>query len=142
MLKMNLAQQLYQLQEVDLELESNEQAMRQKASQLGESHKVVSVRTELSSQREHLEELKRQQHAAEWEIEDLNGKITTLERKLYDGSIRNPKELANLQHEVEGLKARRGQLENKALEIMEQVELAGIRVASLSSELDKLEPIG
>ena len=139
MLKMNLAQQLYQLQEVDLELESNEQAMRQKASQLGESQKVVSVQTELSSQRQHLEELKRQQHSAEWEIEDLSGKITTLERKLYDGSIRNPKELASLQHEVEGLKARRDQLEDKALEIMDQVELAGVRVASLSSELERLE---
>ena len=139
MLKMNVAQQLYQLQEVDLELESNEQALRQKVSQLGESQKVVRVRTELSSQCQHLEELKRQQHSADWEIDDLTAKITILDRKLYDGSIRNPKELANLQHEVDGLKARRDQWEDKALEVMDQVELAEVGVTTISSELKELE---
>jgi len=142
MLKMNIAKQLYQLQEIDLELESNEQARKQKASQLGESPEVVRTRTELSSQRQHrqhLEELKRQQLSAEWEIDDLTSKITTLEQKLYGGSIGNPKELASLQHEVEGLKARRNQLEDRALEIMEQVELSKARVTNMSGELKRLE---
>jgi len=139
MLKMNIAKQLYQLQEIDLELESNEQARKQKASQLGESPEVVRTRTELSSQRQHLEELKRQQLSTEWEIDDLTSKITTLEQKLYGGSIGNPKELASLQHEVEGLKARRNQLEDRALEIMEQVELSKTRVTNMSGELKRLE---
>ena len=136
---MSITKELYQLQEVDLELESNEQALRQKVSQLGESQEVRRVQSELSSQRQHLEELKRQQHSAEWEIDDLTNKITTLEQKLYDGSIRNPKELTNLHHEVAGLKVRRDQLEDKALEIMDQVELAEAGVATISSELKRLE---
>jgi hypothetical protein len=136
---MSVAKELYQLQEVELEIESNEQALKQKNSQLGESREVDRVRAELSSQHQYLEELKRQQHSAEWEIDDLTNKITALEQKLYDGSIRNPKELTNLQHEVEGLKARRDQLENKTLEIMDQVELAEGRVATLNSELKRLE---
>ncbi len=136
---MNITKQLYQLQEVDLELESNEQARKQKASQLGESLEVVRARTELSSQRQHLEELKRQQLSTEWEIDDLTSKITTLEQKLYGGSIGNPKELASLQHEVEGFKARRNQLEDRALEIMEQVELSKARVTNVSGELKRLE---
>jgi len=139
MLKMSVAKQLYQLQEIDLELESNEQARKQKTSQLGESLKVVRTRTELSSQRQHLEELKRQQLSAEWEIDDLTSRITTLEQKLYGGSIGNPKELANLQHEVEGLKVRRNQLEDRTLEIMEQVELSKARVTNISGELERLE---
>ena len=44
---MGVAKQLYQLQEVDLELESNEQALRQMTSQLGESRAVV--RAQLTS---------------------------------------------------------------------------------------------
>jgi len=139
MLNMSVAKQLYQLQEIDLELESTEQAQKQKASQLGESPEVVRTRTELSSQRQHLEELKRQQLSAEWEIDDLTSKITTLEQKLYGGSIGNPKELASLQHEVEGLKARRNQLEDRTLEIMEQVELSKARVTNISEELKRLE---
>ena len=138
-LKMNVAQQLYQLQGVDLELESTERTLKQKTSQLGESQKVISVRAELSSQRQHLEELKRQQLSAEWETDDLTTKITPLEQKLYGGSIRNPKELTNLQQDIDGLKARRGQWEDKVLEIMGQVELAEGRVATLSDELKRLE---
>ncbi len=136
---MSVTKQLYQLQEVDLELESNEQALEQKTSQLGESQEVVRVRTELSSQRQHLEELKRQQHSAEWEIDDLTNKIASLEQKLYDGRIKNPKELTNLQHEVGGLKTRRDQLEDKVLEIMDRVELAEASVTTISNELKSLE---
>ena len=136
---MSVAKQLYQLQEVDLELESNEQAISQIANQLGKNQAVVRAQNELTLERQRLEELQRQQHSAEWEIEDLVNKLTTAEEKLYSGRIKNPKELTSLQHEVEGLKARRNQLEDKALEIMDQVELATSTVATKSNELKTLE---
>ena len=136
---MNVVKQLYQLQEVDLELESNEQALNQSVSQLGESQAVIMARVKLELEQQRLEELKREQHSAEWEIDDLINKLTTAEKKLYGGSIKNPKELTNLQHEIDGLKAKRNQLENKALELMDQVELTEASVASLSSQLKRLE---
>ena len=136
---MNVVKQLYQLQEVDLELESNEQALNQSASQLGESQAVIRAQAKLKLEQQRLEELKREQHSAEWEIDDLITKLTTTEKKLYGGSIRNPKELTNLQHEIDGLKTKRNQLENKALELMDQVELTEASVASLSSQLKRLE---
>lgn len=136
---MSVTKQLYQLQEIDLELESSEQALKQKTSQLGESPEVVKVRAELSSQYQHLEELKHQQHSAEWEIDDLTSKITALEQKLYDGRIKNPKELTNLQHEVDGLKTRRNQSEDKALEIMDQAELTEGYITTISNKLKTLE---
>ena len=136
---MNVANQLYQLQELDLVLESNEQALNQIASQLGESQAVVSAQTELTLEHQRLEELKRQQHSAEWEVDDLSTKIRTAEEKLYSGRIGNPKELADLQHDVETLKARRDQLEDKALAIMEQVEQATASVATRGDRLKVLE---
>jgi len=136
---MGVAKQLNQLQEVDLEIESNELALAQITSQLGESQAVVKSRTKLKSEQQHLEELGQQQHSAEWEIEDIVNKLTTAEEKLYSGRIKNPKELANLQHEVDGLRTRRNQLEDKALEIMDQVELSTASVATLSNELKTLE---
>jgi len=136
---MSVAKQLYQLQEVDLELESNEQALKQITSQLGESQEVVRVRNSVASERQRLEELRRQQHSLEWEIDDIGTKLTAAEEKLYSGSIGNPKELANLQHEVDGLKLRRSQLEDKTLDIMDQVELTAVSVASISSQLKTLE---
>ena len=136
---MGVAKQLYQLQEVDLEIESNEQALRQKGSQLGESQAVIGAQSKLTSEQQRLDELRHQQRSAEWEIDDLVSKITAAEEQLYSGRIRNPKGLASLQHEVNTLKANRDQLENKALEIMDQVELAEASVAAKSSELKKLE---
>lgn len=136
---MSVAKQLHQLQEIDLELGSTEQALKQISSQLGESQTVISARAKLESEQQHLDELKHQQHSAEWEIDDLTVKITTAEEKLYGGKMTNPKELADLQHEVDSLKARRNRLEDKTLELMDQVELATASVAKVSSEFEALE---
>jgi len=136
---MNVTKQLYQLQELDLEIESNEQAVNQIARQLGKSQAVVRAQTESTQAQQHVEELKRQQHSAEWEINDLGDKMTTAEDKLYSGTVKNPKELSNLQHEADGLKARLNQLEDETLETMDQVELATASVTSLGSKLKKLE---
>ncbi|MBA7599602.1 hypothetical protein ES703_06638 [subsurface metagenome] len=136
---MGVAKQLYQLQEVDLELESNEQALRQMTGQLGESQAVIRAQTRVASGQQRLDELRHQQHSTEWEIDDIVGKITTAEEQLYSGRIKNPKELTSLQHEVNMLKARRDQLETGALEIMDQVELAEASVAAASGEFKKLE---
>ena len=136
---MSVAKQLYQLQDVDLEIESSEQALVQITSQLGESQVVVEARAELQLKQQHVEELRQQQHSVEQEIDDLVNKLTATEEKLYSGRISNPKELTDLQHEIVGLKARRVQLEDKALGIMDQVELAMASVATLSNELKTLE---
>jgi len=136
---MSIANQLYQLQEVDLAIEANEQAQSQIAGQLGESKAVVGAQAKLALEQQRLEELGHQQRSAEWEIDDLVAKLAIAQDKLYSGEIRNPKELASLQQEVDTLKARRNQLEDRALAIMEQVELATVSVASKSSELKTLE---
>ena len=136
---MGVAKQLHQLQELDLEIESDEQALRQKESQLGENQAVARAQTKLASEQQRLDELKHRQHSAEWDIDDLTSKITAAEEQLYSGRIKNPKELTNLQHEVTTLKTKRDQLENKALEIMDQVELAESSVSAANSEFKNLE---
>ena len=136
---MSVIKQLYQLQEVDLELESTERTLRQVTDKIGESEEVVRVRGRLASEQQHLEELKHQQHSLEWEVDDLGTKIARIEQKLYGGSIGNPKELANFQQEAEGMKLRRGQLEDKTLDIMDRVERAAASVDTTISELERLE---
>ena len=136
---MTIAGQLYQLQEFDLEIESDEQAMNQMVSQLGENQAVVSARQNLASEQKQLDELVHRQRSVEWEIDDLVNKLKVVEAQLYGGKVNNPKELSSLQREVDLLKARRDQIENGALEIMDQVELVEARVAEAGSELKKLE---
>lgn len=136
---MSITRQLYQLQQVDLEIESNEQALGQMVSQLGENQMVVKAQAKLAAEQQKLDKLTHQQRSAEWEIDDLVSKLKDAEEQLYSGRIKNPKELTNLQHEVDILKKKRNQLENSALEIMSQVELTEAGVTAAGSELEKLE---
>ncbi len=135
---MNLARQLYRLQELDLEIESDEQALKRVTSQIGESKAVLKTKDRLQSEQQRLEELKHQQHSAEWEIDDITTKIATAEESLFSGRIKNPKELASLQQEVEMFKARRDRLEEKALGVIDQVEQAEASVAKINNELETM----
>jgi len=135
---MNVVRQLYRLQEFDLEIESDEQALKQVTSQIGESRVVFESQAQLQSEQKRLEELKHQQHSAEWEIDDITTKITTAEETLFSGRVKNPKELASLQQEVEMFKARRDRLEEKALDVIDQVEQFEASVAKINSELETL----
>jgi predicted nucleic acid-binding Zn-ribbon protein len=135
----SVAKQLYELQEVDLELESRGQALGQVVAQLGESQVVLSARAGLASENKRLKELGHKQHSLEWEIDDVTTKIAKAEEELYSGRTKNPKELANLQHEIEMLKAKRSELEDGAIEVMEQVEAATAGVGAMGRELETLE---
>jgi predicted nucleic acid-binding Zn-ribbon protein len=136
---MSVAKQLYQLQEIDLEIESSERALSQITSQLGESEAVVRVQNQLQLEQQRLEELRQKQHSAEWEIDDISTKLTAAEETLFSGRIKSPKELTNLQHEVEMLKDKHDQMEEKALEIMDEVELSETSVAGIGNELETLQ---
>jgi len=136
---MSVVSQLFQLQEVDLELESNEQAHKRISGQIGDSKAVIETQTKLAEESKLLEEIIQQQHSVEWDIDDITGKLASVEEKLYSGRVGNPKELTDLQNEANQLKARRVQLEDKDLEIMEQVEAATSSQTALENELKKLE---
>lgn len=136
---MSISKQLDQLQKIDLEVESKEQALQQITSQLGDNQAVVRVQNKLAIETQSLEELREQQHSAEWEIDSLESKLATVEKQLYSGRIGNPKELTNLQHEVDGLRAKHSQLEDEALETMDKVELTEASVATISNKLKTVE---
>jgi hypothetical protein len=97
------------------------------------------LQAELENEQKRLKEIREKQHSLEWEIDDLGVKLGSDEKALYGGNVRNPKELANLQHDVENLKKRLDALEEKALAVMEEVEQVEIRVASGQKELRRLE---
>jgi predicted nucleic acid-binding Zn-ribbon protein len=136
---MNVSRQLFNLQEVDQELASNEQAYARISSQMGESKDVLNTRAKLDTETQQLEETVHHQHTLEWEIEDLSAKLSKFERELYSGKTTNPKELSSLQQEIEILKNNRGKLEDRDLELMEAIEKANTSISELRGNLEKLE---
>jgi predicted nucleic acid-binding Zn-ribbon protein len=131
---METTRQLYQLQELDIEIDQKEQSLAQKNSQLGNRETLDAAREKLTSGQKHLDELKRRRRDTEGQLDDVLSKIKAEEQQLYGGKVTNPKELSNLQHEVNTLKSKSDEIETKALSIIDLVESAEKSVAAVSSE--------
>jgi predicted nucleic acid-binding Zn-ribbon protein len=85
-----------------------------------------------------IDELDRDQRRFESELDSLTQKEAAEQKRMFDGSIVNAKELAALQHEIDALAKRRSDREDELLALMELRETAGaaaIEAESRSSEL-------
>ncbi|HXF74011.1 MAG TPA: C4-type zinc ribbon domain-containing protein [Actinomycetota bacterium] len=123
---------LLELQELDLEVDRLEARRRELAS----GAEMVAAREEAEAAEGRLGELRLALDAVSREIQRLEHESSTLEakqraeeRRLYDGTVANPKELEALQHEVEALRARRSRLEDELLELMVRREDLEAKVA-------------
>ena len=66
-----------------------------------------------------LDELARDQSRFEHEVDSMSQKTAAEERRLFDGSVANARELESIRHEVENLKKRRSDREDELLALME-----------------------
>jgi predicted nucleic acid-binding Zn-ribbon protein len=66
-----------------------------------------------------LDELGRDQKRFEHEVDSISQKASAEERRLYDGSVANARELDSIRHEVENLKRRQLDREDELLALME-----------------------
>jgi len=135
----NLGKRLYDLQQIDLDLEKKTEMLSHVESQLSHDEALTEARAEVERKRENLAELEKKEITAEWVVDDLEAKAGPLQKKLYAGSVKNPKELRGLQQQVEQLKSQIREEEDKTLEIMRQVEALQKEVASRAAEAKKLE---
>ncbi len=136
---MEITRQLYQLQELDIEIEQAEQSLALKTGQLGNRETPDAAREKLASGQKRLDELKHQRRDAEGQVDDLLSKIKAAEQQLYGGKVTNPKELSNLQHEINTLKTHNDSLETKALDIIDLMEEAEKSVTAASNEYKIIE---
>jgi predicted nucleic acid-binding Zn-ribbon protein len=101
--------------------------------QLGErkaalSDDVVRAETEDS-------DLGREQAKVDTDVEQVRARMQRDQQRLDSGQVASPKELENLQHEIESLHRRQTELEDAELEVMEQRETVQARLAGLKEEL-------
>jgi predicted nucleic acid-binding Zn-ribbon protein len=136
---METTRQLYQLQELDIQIEQQEQALARKNSQLGNRETLDAAMQKVSSVQKQLDELKHRRREAEGQADDILSKIKATEEQLYGGKVTSPKELANLQHEINILKSRDDELETKALDIIDLVEKTETEAAATSNEYQTIE---
>jgi len=136
---MNLAGQLYKLQQLDLELQKRQQELNEVENQLSDNKALVAAESKIASQKEPLEDARRKQKSSEWELEDLQEKVRQIDSKLYSGKTKDPKELVNLEKEVKGLKSQIKTKEDALLGLMSQVEEIEAKVKTTAEELERLQ---
>jgi predicted nucleic acid-binding Zn-ribbon protein len=136
---MNKAKQLYELQEVDLEIQRKTEVLAQVRSQLGKDDDLVAARSAYDTAKKNLADLEHQQKTEEWELNELGAKIAVIEKKLYGGSVKNPRELIPFQQDLEILKAQRAEQEDKLLALMMDVDSLHQDVGLKKSDFEKIE---
>lgn len=135
---MTSSAELFALQEADLALDNARVALADTKERLGENGELVEAREAVAACRDALRAAERNFKDREWEADELRSKIEPLDRKLYEGSVRNPKELEDLQRDVVSLKRRRSELEDSALEAMEALERAQQALADAERRYQEL----
>jgi predicted nucleic acid-binding Zn-ribbon protein len=137
-LDMGLPGQLYRLQQLDQELERQQKIIKDIDEQLGGNEALSEAQSELASQELRLAEVAGRQKTVEWELEDLQEKTKHLSNRLYGGTIKNPKELVNLEQEVKDLRNKLSNKEDELLDLMTQAETIQGRVEASAEELEGL----
>lgn len=128
---------LLDVQEVDiavLRLEARKRVLIGGVEVEAASNEVIRNENEIGELGLQLDQLSTEQRRVEYDVDALSQKAAAEEKRMYDGSVANAKELESMQRDIENLKQRRERLEDELLDYMEkreglETQIAAIRVA-------------
>lgn len=121
---MSRVSSLYELQQIDSALQSRVVRMRQIDEQMSDSPELLAVRLHARQVADALASEQARLKQASHLVEDTSVRLRMQEKRLYDGSIKNAKELGAVQEEVTHLKQRFKEQEDAAIDLMLSVEAA------------------
>ena len=104
--------------------------LQTRAGRLGDD--VVLLQTEDA-------DLGREQSKVDADVDLVRSRMAKDQQRLDTGQVSSPRELENLQSEIESLHRRQGDLEDAELEIMEKREVVQQRLSEIVAERDRVE---
>ncbi len=140
---MSQANVLYDLQQIDSEIQDKKQRLGEVLRAQKGNSELTAAQQQAEADEQAVHTIQARQRELNLELGSLNDKAKRSEQRLYSGNVSNPKELSDLQHEIESLVRRRETLEGDILETMIELEDAQAaqenslaRAAELSDEWD------
>ena len=130
---------LYRLQYLDSEGDVKQSRLAEIKAALGESQALKQARRALENAQVLVRKWAVRQRDLEFKVQRVSDKILRSEQRLYSGTVKNPKELADLQSEVASLQRRQKKLEDDLLEIMIEREEAEATHAQAQQHLDEIK---
>ncbi|MFN0148141.1 MAG: zinc ribbon domain-containing protein [Dehalococcoidia bacterium] len=131
--------EILSLQAIDDEAAAFRAALADVQRRLQGDQELDDARRRLGQAEISLAAIRKDQRRVEAEVEGLSDKIAREDKRLYDGSIKNPKELTNLQHEVDLLKAARGKFEDELIAVLDAGEAASREQKAAARAVTSLE---
>ena len=127
------------LQEIDDEVSRLSGTLEDVQRRLQGSEELAGARESFAAADVELNDARKEQRRIDGQVQGLTAKIDPEEKRLYDGSVRNPKELSSIQHELELLKQQRSKAEDELLEVMARLEAAETAHADAQKTLVRAE---
>jgi hypothetical protein len=134
-------EELLELQGLDLAVDRLEARRREIESgqELAEARRRADeIEQKVGELRLALDSIGREEKRLENDIASVELRIQAEQKRLYDGSVANPKELSSIQAEIESLGRRKSRLEDEELGQMEHREELESRLPPLEKELATL----
>ena len=132
------ASELYRLQEIDLSVHQHHKRLDEIAAQLADNKALAEAQKQVADDQAVLTPLQSKVRKLEQDIQSNNNKVKETDEALYSGRVRNPKELQDMQQEIQSLKKRNQELEDTLLETMMSADDA---TTALKDSTTKLETI-
>ena len=130
---------LYRLQLLDDEIRQEKERLSEVLRLQAESPELFTARERVEVAQAELQQRRTSQNDLNLEYSTLNTKSKRSEDRLYSGMVKNPKELADIQQEIESLGRRRVVLEDEVLEAMIIFEDAEVEDETATTELLEIE---
>lgn len=121
---MAVGRQIYELHLLDASIVDTEAGLASVNRKLADESEVRKAEANLQRAREKLAEVERRQRESEALIADIQARLGPLEKRTYDGSVTNSRELEGMQREVENLKGRLSDAEDNYLGVLDEHDAA------------------
>ena len=135
---MSAVADLLALQETDLALDKALKRLAEIEESLGESEELIEARRLLEERAAALHETRSGQKDSEFTVEEVRTKATNIEKKLYGGTVKNPKELQDYDLDLKSLRQQLKNKEDEYLVILETAEAADAERAAAQEAFDSL----
>lgn len=136
---MNLAHNLFRLQQIDLEIDKNKARLTEIANILGDDAELNRAVDAHQKSETKLADTRASLQSAEGFVSTQRFKIEQTDKRLYSGTVQSPRELQNLQMESESLKRHLATLEDRLLDAMVAHEDAESEFNSALSQLELIQ---
>ena len=136
---MTTIHRLYELQELDWEIDSSQARLTSVEEQIEDDSALVRVRGEIEEQQNTVRQLHQKQSTQTLELQAIEDRVKALDSRLYGGAVKSPREMESGFNELQIAKEQAQQAEDQLFAMMVELEEAEKGMARSKEELARMQ---